>query len=169
MSVVDPVPFFADVAARHPRCFWLDGGGARPWSGRRSILGWLDDDDVSLTYDAARREVTRHAGATSEVVGDDVFAVLEDEMAGDGPDVHWVGYFGYACRPDLPASLLDRRDGMPDAVWMRTPHVQVVQHPERGSVSRRAQSALLNQRGRVTGSWMRGSAHRPTGSTPGAP
>ena len=69
------------VAAAHPRCFWLDGGGAREWSGRRSMVGWLDDDDVSLTYDAARGEVTRHAAGRVEVVGDDVFAALEAELA----------------------------------------------------------------------------------------
>ena len=33
----DPVAYFREIAARHPRCFWLDGGGAREWSGRRSI------------------------------------------------------------------------------------------------------------------------------------
>ena len=60
-AMTDPVPFFREVVAAHPRCFWLDGGGAREWSGRRSIIGWLDDDDVSLTYDAARGEVVRHA------------------------------------------------------------------------------------------------------------
>ena len=42
-----PAAYFREVAAAHPRCFWLDGGGAREWSGRRSIIGWLDDDDVS--------------------------------------------------------------------------------------------------------------------------
>ncbi len=62
----DPVAAFTSVAARHRRCFWLDGGGAREWSGRRSIIGWLDDDDVSLTYDAARGEVTRHASGRAE-------------------------------------------------------------------------------------------------------
>jgi para-aminobenzoate synthetase len=124
-----PETRFAEIARHHERCFWLDGGGARPWSGRRSLLGWLDDDDVSLTYDATRREVTRHAAGRSEVVGPDVFAVLEEHLAGDPPDVHWVGYFGYASRPDLPASL--RVDAsMPDAVWMRTRHVTVFHHPE---------------------------------------
>jgi para-aminobenzoate synthetase len=127
--VIDPVERFVELAARHDRCFWLDGGGARPWSGHRSLLGWLDDDDVSLTYDAARREVTRHAQGRTEVVGDDVFAVLEEHVAGDPADVHWVGYLGYACRPDLPATV--RHDApMPDAVWMRTRHVQVFHHPE---------------------------------------
>jgi para-aminobenzoate synthetase len=128
----DPVARFVEMAAERERCFWLDGGGARPWSGHRSLLGWLDEDDVSLTYDASRREVTRHAGGHAEVVGSDVFAVLEEHLADDPPDVHWVGYFGYACRPDLPAIV---RPGapMPDAVWMRTRHVEVFHHPE-GSV-----------------------------------
>ena len=44
-------------------CFWLDGGGSRDWSGRRSLVGVLDDDDVSLTFDAARREVVEHRAA----------------------------------------------------------------------------------------------------------
>lgn len=132
-TAVDPVPQFVAMTAEHDRCFWLDGGGARPWSGRRSIRGWLSDDDVSLTYDAARREVTRHAAGRSTVVGDDVFAVIEAELAGDPPDVHWVGYFGYASRADMPAQI--RPDSpMPDAVWMRTRNIHVVQHPEPSGV-----------------------------------
>ncbi|HET7066954.1 MAG TPA: anthranilate synthase component I family protein [Nocardioides sp.] len=125
----DPVDRFTQIARAHDRCFWLDGGGARPWSGHRSLLGWLDDDDVSLTYDAARREVTRHTGDASQVVGDDVFTVLEERLAKDPADVHWVGYLGYACRPDLPA-LVRPGAPLPDAVWMRTRHVEVFHHPE---------------------------------------
>ena len=118
----DPVSFFRDVAARHPRCFWLDGGGARAWSGQRSIIGWLDDDDVSLSWSAARREVRTHTGSSSEVVGDDVFAVLEERMqAGE----QWFGYFGYAARTDLPAAP---DPVLPDAVWMRPRAVRVFEH-----------------------------------------
>ena len=107
----DPAAFFGEVAAAHRRCVWLDGGGAREWSGRRSIVGWLEEDDVSLTYDAARREVRRHAAGRSEVVGDDIWAVLEAAMA---PGEQWFGYLGAACRPDLPA----RPDpDLPDAAW----------------------------------------------------
>ena len=120
----DPTTYFRSVAAEHPRCFWLDGGGAREWSGRRSLIGWLDDDDVSLTYDAGRREVTRHAEGRPEVIGDDIFDVLEGSMS---PGEQWFGYFGYACRPDLPA----RPDPvLPDAVWMRARHVRVFEHPQ---------------------------------------
>src|SRR4051794_41099951 len=128
--------------------FWLDGGGSRAWSGRRSILGHLRDRDVSLTYDAHAREVCRpphgpgegagrrpgagrrappgHLGAEDgprtygaqarevcrhqhgrvEVVGDAVFTFLSGELARAAGDrrVSWVGYLGYAARPDLPAA-----------------------------------------------------------------
>ncbi|GAW51938.1 MULTISPECIES: anthranilate synthase component I family protein [unclassified Nocardioides] len=123
--MTDPVRFFRDVAARHARCFWLDGGGARAWSGRRSLVGWLEDDEVSLTYDAAARSVTRHVGGAAEVVGDDVFVVLEAELAAGDPGDQWFGYFGYACRPDLPALV---GGGLPDAVWMRSRNVRFFDH-----------------------------------------
>ena len=67
------------------------------------MLGWLADDDVSLSLDAATGLVTRHASSTSQVVGTDVFSVLEDEIAAGPDDALWVGYLGYASRPDLPA------------------------------------------------------------------
>ncbi|MGA8256495.1 MAG: anthranilate synthase component I family protein [Nocardioides sp.] len=125
MSIDPAVEFFREVAATRRRCFWLDGGGARGWSGQRSIIGWLDDDDVSLSYDATRREVTRHAGQDAQVVGDDVFAVLAAELAAGSASDQWFGYFGYACRPDLPA----RPDQtMPDAVWMRASTVRRFDH-----------------------------------------
>ena len=128
MSVEDR---FRDIAAAHDRCFWLDGGGGLDWSGRRSLIGWLDDDDVSLTL--VDGQVRRHAHGSTVVVGNDmfnIFDVLETEMEGDGPDVHWVGYFGYASRPDLPAAS-EPGDPSPTAVWMRARHVEVVTHPER--------------------------------------
>ncbi len=113
--------------ARSDRVFWLDGGGSRDWSGRRSLVGVLDEDDVSLSLDAARREVTRHRGGRSDVVGDDVFAVLEEEISRDDgdPDVHWVGCFGYASRTDLPAR--PSATG-PDAIWMRSRGVEFFDH-----------------------------------------
>ncbi len=125
---VDPVQRFVELAATYDRMFWLDGGGSRAWSGRRSILGFLRDEDVSLTYDAATRQVSRHQHGRTEVVGDDVFAVLAAEVARDGgdPAVSWVGYLGYACRPDLPAHT---GGDVPDAVWMRVRDPLFVDHP----------------------------------------
>jgi len=121
----DAAAAFTEVAAEHARCVWLDGGGAREWSRQRSIIGWLDEDDVSLTYDAARRQVTRHAGGTSVVVGDDPFVVLEVELAAGSPSDQWFGYFGYAARPDLPA----RPDpDLPDAIWMRPSQIRLFEH-----------------------------------------
>ena len=120
-----PAPFLAEMAAAHDRCFWLDGGGSRPWSGHRSIVGWLDESDVSLVYKSAERAVYRTAEGRTEQVGTDIFDVLAAEMEGDGPDVHWVGYLGYACRGDLPARP---SDDLPDAVWMRTRNVRIFDH-----------------------------------------
>ncbi|GAA1952798.1 hypothetical protein GCM10009798_10020 [Nocardioides panacihumi] len=113
---------FAEVAREHPRCVWLDGGGGRDWSGRRSLLGWLEPSDVSLTYSASRGEVTRHVDGRAEVVGSDVFEVLAREVATGG---QWFGYLGYACRADLPATP---SADMPDAVWMRPSHLRLVDH-----------------------------------------
>ncbi len=120
----DPAAYFLDVARDHPRCFWLDGGGAREWSGNESIIGWLEADDVSLTFDAASRQVTRHRGGRAEVVGDDVFDVLAAELATD-PAGQWFGYLGYACRPDL---LAHPGGSVPDAVWLRPRTVRLFQH-----------------------------------------
>jgi para-aminobenzoate synthetase len=124
VSVVDA---FREAAAGHARCVWLDGGGAREWSSDQSLLGLLEPDDVSLTYSAAAGEVTRHCDGRAEVVGTDVFAVLEDEMAAGSRRDQWFGYLGYACRPDLPARPAGPSD-VPDAVWMRPSRVRLFQH-----------------------------------------
>jgi para-aminobenzoate synthetase len=129
----DVIPFFSEVAARHPRCFWLDGGGAREWSGRRSMVGWLDDDDVSLTFHAGPREVRRHTGGRAEVVGSDVFEVLEAELAAGGAQDQWFGYFGYAARPDLFPARPD--PAVPDAVWMRCSRLRFFDHGPLGTSS----------------------------------
>jgi para-aminobenzoate synthetase len=110
---------FRDVATGHRRCVWLDRTHAAGWTTFGPMIGWLDDDDVSLSYDATSRTVTRHAGPDDRVVGDDIFAVLEAEVRSGPDDALWVGYFGYAARSDLPA---EPADGVPDAVWMRVRH-----------------------------------------------
>ncbi|MFL6061878.1 MAG: anthranilate synthase component I family protein [Marmoricola sp.] len=110
---------FRVIAAAHERCFWLDGGGSQGWSGTRSIMGWLEPEDVSLVFDATRREVVELP--SGRVVGVDIFAVLGDRLDGDDA-THWVGYLGYASRPDLPSRS---QPGLPDAVWMRTRNVRV--------------------------------------------
>ncbi|HEY1133392.1 MAG TPA: hypothetical protein VGE77_02365, partial [Nocardioides sp.] len=117
----------AALAATYPRCVVLDGTGGRTWSGTRSYVAGLDEDDVSLTWDAIAGEVRRWTGRPgawrSVVVGDDPFAVLEREIAAE-PAARWFGWWGYGARRDLPA-LRDPRDP-PDAVWLRPRSVRVV-------------------------------------------
>ncbi|MDT9592825.1 anthranilate synthase component I family protein [Nocardioides zeae] len=127
----DPAEVDLDaLVAAHPRCVWLDGGAGREWSGRTSWVAGLDEDDVSLTYDAVAGEVVRWTGRPGRwrrtVVGDDPFAVLAAEVA-EQPRARWFGYLGYAARRDLPA-LLDA-DDPPEAVWLRPSRVRRVEHP----------------------------------------
>ena len=127
MRSVDPARLVGDLAGRFPRCFWLDGGGARAWSGRRSMIGWLEREDVSLTYHRAAGEVRRHQHGRSVVVGEDIFEALQAELAAGGPEDDWVGYFGYASRPDLPAAA---DEFLPDAIWMRPSQIRWVIHQD---------------------------------------
>ena len=55
---VDPEDFVVTHLTGKDRAFWLDGTGARPWSGRFSYVGWLGPDDVSLAYDATAQTVS---------------------------------------------------------------------------------------------------------------
>src|SRR6478736_9697248 len=114
--MADAATTFRATAAAHPRCFWLDRAHPAGWPGLAPVVGWLADDDVSLSFDASTGHVLRHASGRSEVVGTDVFAVLEAEIAAGPRDALWVGYLGYASRPDLPARP---GAGQPDAVWLR--------------------------------------------------
>lgn len=114
---------FQRIAAAHERCFWLDGGGSQAWGGDRSIVGWLDPDAASLVYRRATGQVIEEP--SGRVVGDDIFAALQDRLDGD-PRTHWVGYFGYAARSDLPARSMP---GVPDAIWMRASAVHQVPGP----------------------------------------
>jgi aminodeoxychorismate synthase component I len=118
----DPEAFFLAHAAHRPRAFWLDGSGSRPWSGRMTYVGWLEPADVSLTWHAASQQVRMHTEASSEPVpGGDVFEALQafDGRVGTGlRSAGWVGFFGYAARPDLPA-VLDPEPSALDACWLR--------------------------------------------------
>ncbi len=101
---------------RHDRVWWLDGAAGRAWTGRVSLLGWLHDDEPSLTYDAARGRVVEHRGAAAATVGTDLFDALRDRI-GSGGAHRWYGWAGYASRSDLPARV-DTESAAPDACWM---------------------------------------------------
>lgn len=124
---VAPERVFAAVAAERDRMFWLDGGGARDWSGRYSYLGWLEPGETSLTYDASSGEVREHDGHSSRVVGEDIFDVMQARQPAT-----WVGWFGYASRPDLPALTEPPTDAgvPPDACWMEVRRYLLFDHAD---------------------------------------
>jgi para-aminobenzoate synthetase len=118
--VADAGATLREITRRHRRCFWLDRVHDRGWPTLGPVLGWLDDDDVSLSYRAAAATVTRHAAGTATIVGTDPFEVLEAEVAAGPDDALWVGYVGYAARPDLPAQRgVHEEAAPPDALWLR--------------------------------------------------
>ncbi|MGI8675783.1 MAG: anthranilate synthase component I family protein [Nocardioidaceae bacterium] len=102
----EPEEVATAVAARYRRMFWLDGVGAAEWSGRGSIVGWLEDDEPSVAR------------------GGDVdgFWTLADRLRADA-ELWWVGWFGYAARRDL-CTLTDDA-AVPVTCWMPARHYVV--------------------------------------------
>ncbi len=132
---IDPEDFAVAHLPGQQRAFWLDGAGARPWSGRHSYVGWLRPEDLSLSYDAQSRAVTAHQDGESRRTGGDIFAALQQQVAGPGPSGRgWVGYLGYASRSDLPARL-DGDRGVPDACWLRAERLLAFDHEQRTVVA----------------------------------
>src|SRR5690606_7951142 len=82
--------------------FWLDGAGAMEWSGRHSVVGWLEESDPSVVAPASI----------------DAFAAVEGALAELASHERLVGWFGYAARSDLPARRPAADDPVPDACWL---------------------------------------------------
>lgn len=131
---VDPEELVSGLRRDHERVWWLDGRAAQAWSGRTTLVGWLDHDEPSLTWHAAEGVVREHRSGTSLVVGTDPFAALSERIAGGEPGERWVGWFGYGCRTDLPARTdAPAGTGVPDACWLRARRWVELDHRTRGS------------------------------------
>ncbi len=126
----DPEGLVAALRRDHDRVWWLDGRGARSWTGRSTLVGWLDDDEPSLTWSAAEGVVREHRGDRSAEVGTDPFAVLAERLAVAEPGERWVGWWGYGCRADLPART-EGTAGVPDACWLRSRRHLALDHRTR--------------------------------------
>ncbi len=130
---VDPEDFFMAHVADRPRSFWLDGSGSRQWSGRMTYVGWLEPDELSLTFHAASRTVRAHTYGASERIGDDIFEVLHRvgvELSTGLRSAGWVGFFGYAARKDLP-TVNDTDPEALDACWLRASRRVAFDHANR--------------------------------------
>ena len=113
--------------------FWLDGSGSRPWSGRMTYVGWLEPEEMSVTFHAASRTVLAHRAGSSEQIGDDIFDAM-DRLGGESStgtrSAGWVGFFGYAARTDLPC-LNDADPKALDACWLRASRRVAFDHGRR--------------------------------------
>ena len=148
---VEPENFFVTHAAGRGRAFWLDGGGSRAWSGRTSFVGWLHEDDVSLTWSAYDGVVREHRIGAQTEVGSDVLKELSArQVAGSGGAGGWVGWLGYPGRRDLPAQVATAA-AVPDACWMRMDRWVAFDHESQ--VARPGASD-----GDPTGAWRREAA-----------
>ena len=109
MRWVDPEAVAVALARRHSRMFWLDGAGAREWSGRRSVVGWLEESERSIEHTVTAPTST------------DAFAAVQTALGAAAPHERLVGWFGYAARPDLPARRdpVDSTGAVPDSCWLQ--------------------------------------------------
>jgi para-aminobenzoate synthetase len=135
---VEPERVAAVVAQRHPRMFWLDSSGARRWSGRFSYVGWLEDDDLSITFDVATRTLTEH-GRRRVAGTDDLFGYLEGRLVEEHTrpvaapfDLQggWVGFLGYECKA-LTTGVSAHTAATPDAYLMRARRLLAFDHQRR--------------------------------------
>jgi para-aminobenzoate synthetase len=104
---------------------------------RHTYVGWARHGNPSLTFDAGTRTVREHRGQQETVVGDDIFEVLDERLGRDSrPTIElplaftggWVGYFGYACRTDLPSLKNASGDAAPDACLIQVERFLAFDH-----------------------------------------
>jgi len=128
---IEPDAVAPVLLAGRDRAFWLDSASARRWTGRFSVMGYLDETDRSVAAGPAGG-----AGTQRESVPRGRFLArlreLEAEGAGpsDGPPAigGWVGVAGYETQELLP----DASDGSPaDGFFLRVNRAVVWDHAER--------------------------------------
>ena len=103
----------ADVLARRRRC-------PTPWSGRRSIIGLLDDDDVSLTFDAGPATVLRHQQRPAARWSATTCSTCSPRRSPATPATRTCTGSATSATPAAPTCPAPADcAGVPDAVWMR--------------------------------------------------
>ncbi len=129
---IDPDRLAPVLLAGRDRAFWLDSADARPWTGRFSVMGYLDDDGRSIAVgnaqdgDAVRERVPR-AGFLARLR--ELEAELEPTSENAPPAVGgWVGVAGYETQELLP----DEAAGSPaDGFFLRVDRAVVWDHESR--------------------------------------
>ncbi|TWP48824.1 aminodeoxychorismate synthase component I [Lentzea tibetensis] len=124
---VDTASVFADLFGGLDHAFWLDSSRVEPGLSRFSFLGAPEGPHGEV--------LTYTIDETEESIFDALRARLAAPVEG-APDVPfdltagYVGYFGYELKGEL-GSPNRHRALTPDAVWMSTTRMVVVDHEER--------------------------------------
>jgi para-aminobenzoate synthetase len=98
-----------------------------------TYVGWLEPDALSLTFHAATGTAYAHHDDRTHRVGNHIFRILEEQTATRSSGLRasgWVGFFGYAARPDLPA-LTDPDPRALDSCWLRAERRVAFDHGRR--------------------------------------
>jgi len=133
---VDTPAAFAALFGDLDHAFWLDSSRAEPGLSRFSFLGApAGPDGEVLTYALGSGLTVRTAAGTTHVPGSVLDALQErlGEPLTGAPDVPfdltggYVGYLGYEMKGELGSPNRHVAD-TPDAVWMSTTRMVVVDH-----------------------------------------
>ena len=128
---VEPVDLAPVMLRGRRRAFWLDSADRRDWSGRYSVMGYLDDDDTSVVVGGPEHETP---GARAVPRRDFLGRLRELGADSHGEDSgipsmgSWVGAAGY----DTQEILESTEVGSPtDGFFLRVDRVVVFDHLER--------------------------------------
>lgn len=131
---------FGALFADQEPAFWLDSSRVIPSLSRFSFLGGGGGPLAELvTYDVVRRELqVRSATGTKRLVGQTLFAYLEQELAArqipcpDLPfefNLGYVGYLGYELKADCGAQH-NHDSELPDAALLFCDRLLVIDHEQ---------------------------------------
>jgi para-aminobenzoate synthetase len=137
---VDTAAAFAELFGGLEFAFWLDSSRVEPGVSRFSFLGAPEGPDGEILSYSVDEGLVVHNGSGTVTLAESVFDALRTRLAEPiehPPDLPfdlaggYVGYFGYELKGEL-GSPTRHRAPTPDAVWLSTTRLVVVDH-QRGS------------------------------------
>lgn len=128
---VEPAVVASHLLRGRGRAFWLDSADRREWTGRWSVMGYLEDDESSVVVGS---ELDSTASAAAVRRPDflqhlsDISAVIPEAAGAPPATTGWVGFAGY----DTQEIISSKGSGTPsDGFFMRVNRSVAFDHDER--------------------------------------